>query len=68
MRKINAIHLTILPFKAAVTLATDKVDINGRDQLVEFFATVKHIILTVNGTVVDNMSETRNDSLELGIG
>ena len=55
--------LDLVPFKAAVTLATDKVDINGLEPMVESFVTVKCIILlNVNGMVVDKISETRIDS------
>ena len=46
----NVVHVTIVPFNTYVIL------------MVECFATVKRIILTVNGTVVDNTSETNNVS------
>ena len=64
----NAVHFTLVSFKPAITLATDKVDINGRDLAIEVFEIVKCIIFTTNGMEVDSMSETNSDSLESGLG
>ena len=35
------VQFTIVPFRSAVTLATDKVDVNGRDLREEFLAILK---------------------------
>lgn len=64
-------HFTIDPFKPAVTLETDKVGINGQDPAVEFFCNAEaNLLINENLMVTDNniMSETRNDSLESGLG
>ena len=41
-----AVHFTITPSKPAVTLATDAIDVNGRDSRVEFLVRLNNIPLT----------------------
>ena len=41
-----AVQFTVIPFIQAVTLATDAVDVNGRDLRVEFLVIVNDIPLT----------------------
>ena len=43
-----AVHFTIIPSKSSVTLATETIDVNGRDLRVEFLMRVKNIPLTIS--------------------
>ena len=42
------VQLTLNPFRSDVTLATDAVDVNGRDLREEFLAIINDIPLTIS--------------------
>ena len=51
------VQLTLNPFRSAVTLATDAVDVNGRDLREEFLVNTNDIPFTISMEIGD-ISET----------